>query len=224
MIRLENVTKYYPTRKGRKYIFRDLNFEFPEKSNIGVLGLNGAGKTTLLRMIGGIDYPNEGKIEISGSISWPLGLAGGTQGSLTGRENAQFVCRVYGDGAAIIREKMDFIQSFSELGDYFDMPVKTYSSGMRSRLLFAISMAFDFDIYLIDEITAVGDARFREKSRQALLEKRSRSNYIMVSHNVNELIKECDSLLVLGDGGVELFSDTASGLRYYRDMIHVNKV
>ena len=95
---------------------------------------------------------------------------------------------------------------------------------MRSRLLFAISMSFDFDIYLIDEITAVGDARFREKSRQALLEKRSRSNYIMVSHNVNELIKECDSLLVLADGGVELFSDTASGLRYYRDMIHVNKV
>lgn len=222
MIRLENVSKYYPTAKGKKYVFRNLNFEFPEKSNIGVLGLNGTGKSTLLRMIGGIDFPNQGKIEITGSISWPLGLGGGVQGSLSGRDNARFVCRVYGDSEKAIREKLNFIHEFSELDDYFDLPVKTYSSGMRSRLLFAVSMAFDFDIYLIDEITAVGDARFKEKSQNALKEKREKSNYIMVSHNVNELIKECDSLLVLGNGGVKLFNDIQEGMQYYKELIHVS--
>ena len=223
MIRLDNVTKYYATAKGRKYVFQNLSFELPEKTNIGVLGLNGSGKTTLLRMIGGIDYPNEGAIDITGSISWPLGLSGGTQNSLSGRENASFVCRVYGQNAEAIEEKLAFILDFSELGDYFDLPVKTYSSGMRSKLMFAMSMAFDFDIYLIDEITAVGDARFRAKSQQALLDKRKRSNYIMVSHNVNDLIKDSDSLLVLGRGDVQLFSDTAQGLAYYKEIVQAKK-
>ena len=188
-----------------------------------MLGLNGSGKTTLLRMIGGIDYPNEGAIDITGSISWPLGLSGGTQNSLSGRENASFVCRVYGQNAEAIEEKLAFILDFSELGDYFDLPVKTYSSGMRSKLMFAMSMAFDFDIYLIDEITAVGDARFRAKSQQALLDKRKRSNYIMVSHNVNDLIKDSDNLLVLGRGDVQLFSDTAQGLAYYKEIVQAKK-
>ena len=124
MIRLDNVTKYYATAKGRKYVFQNLSFELPEKTNIGVLGLNGSGKTTLLRMIGGIDYPNEGAIDITGSISWPLGLSGGTQNSLSGRENASFVCRVYGQNSEAIEEKLAFILDFSELGDYFDLPVK----------------------------------------------------------------------------------------------------
>ena len=223
MIRLDNVTKYYATVQGRKYVFKNLSFELPEKTNIGVLGLNGSGKTTLLRMIGGIDYPNEGCIDITGSISWPLGLSGGTQNSLSGRENASFVCRVYGQNAEAIEEKLAFILDFSELGDYFDLPVKTYSSGMRSKLMFAMSMAFDFDIYLIDEITAVGDARFRAKSQQALLDKRKQSNYIMVSHNVNDLIKDSDSLLVLGRGDVQLFSDTAQGLAYYKEIVQAKK-
>lgn len=223
VIRLDNVTKYYATAQRRKYVFKNLSFELPEKTNIGVLGLNGSGKTTLLRMIGGIDYPNEGSIDITGSISWPLGLSGGTQNSLSGRENASFVCRVYGQNAEAIEEKLAFILDFSELGDYFDLPVKTYSSGMRSKLMFAMSMAFDFDIYLIDEITAVGDARFRAKSQQALLDKRKQSNYIMVSHNVNDLIKDSDSLLVLGRGDVQLFSDTAQGLAYYKEIVQAKK-
>jgi capsular polysaccharide transport system ATP-binding protein len=224
MIRLENVSKYYPTPKGRKYVFKNLNLAFPEKCNIGVLGLNGTGKSTLLRMVGGIDYPNEGKIEITGSISWPLGLVGGVQGSLTGRDNAKFVCRIYGDSDQAIQEKLVFIKNFSELEDYFDLPVKTYSSGMRSRLLFAISMAFDFDIYLMDEITAVGDAKFREKSQRALKEKRNTSNYIMVSHNANELIKDCDNLLVLRKGGVQLFDNVKEGMQYYKELINVKKL
>lgn len=224
MIRLENVSKYYPTPKGRKYVFKNLNLAFPERCNIGVLGLNGTGKSTLLRMVGGIDYPNEGKIEITGSISWPLGLVGGVQGSLTGRDNAKFVCRIYGDNDQVIEEKLAFIKNFSELEDYFDLPVKTYSSGMRSRLLFAISMAFDFDIYLMDEITAVGDAKFREKSKRALKEKQNTSNYIMVSHNANELIKDCDNLLVLKKGGVQLFDDVKEGMQYYKELIKVKNL
>ena len=219
MIELQGVTKYYPTSLGKKYVFKDLNFSFPEKSNIGVLGLNGSGKTTLLRMIGGIDFPNKGNINVRGSISWPLGLAGGTQGSLSGRENCQFICRVYGDSQQVIRDKLRYIKEFSELDDYFDLPVKTYSSGMRSRLLFGISMAFDFDTFLIDEVTAVGDARFRKKCHAALEEKRRSSNYIMVSHNTNDLIESCDSLLVLDSGKVSLFKDVGKGLEFYNTLI-----
>ena len=222
MIELQNVSKYFPTPHGRKYALRDISLSLPEKANVGVLGLNGAGKSTLLGLIGGIDFPNEGKIKLEGSISWPLGLSGGVQGSLTGKENAVFVCRVYGDDASAIKEKLEYILAFSELGDYFDMPVKSYSSGMRSRLLFAISMAFDFDIYLIDEITAVGDARFRAKSREALQQKRSHSNYIMVSHNVNELIKDSDVLLVLDQGQATLFDSVDEGLSYYQQLVKGN--
>lgn len=223
MIELQNVSKYFPTPHGRKYALRDVSFNLPEKANVGVLGLNGAGKSTMLRLIGGIDFPNAGKVKVAGSISWPLGLSGGVQASLTGKENAMFVCRVYGDDSNTIAEKLKYILAFSELGEYFDMPVKTYSSGMRSRLLFAVSMAFDFDVYLIDEITAVGDARFREKSRQALLEKRSRSNYIMVSHNVNELIKDSDVILVLDNGSAKLFEDVAQGLSHYNQLVKAKR-
>ncbi len=219
MIELQGVSKYFPTPHGRKYALRDVSFSLPEKANVGVLGLNGAGKSTLLRLIGGIDFPNAGQINLTGSISWPLGLSGGVQGSLSGKENATFVCRVYGDSEKTIRDKLDYILAFSELGDYFDMPVKSYSSGMRSRLLFAISMAFDFDIYLIDEITAVGDARFREKSREALQQKRSHSNYIMVSHNINELIRDSDVLLVLDSGQAQLFDDVDQGLSHYKQLV-----
>ena len=223
MIRLENVSKYYPTPKGRKYALRDVNLELDSKVNIGVLGLNGAGKSTLLRLMGGIDFPNKGKIFVDGSISWPLGLSGGIQGSLTGRENAQFVCRVHGDSESVIRKKLEYINDFAELGEYFDLPVKSYSSGMRGRLQFGVSMAFDFDIYLIDEITAVGDARFREKSRQALLDKRETSKFIMVSHNVNELIRDSDVLLVLNQGEVDFYSDVDEGLAYYNTLVKATK-
>lgn len=219
MIEFMNVSKYYPTPKGRKYVFRDLNIKLPEKSNIGVLGLNGSGKSTLLRMIAGTDYPNKGIVNVSGSISFPIGLSGGTQGSMTGRENAVFVSMVYGDEPKLTEEKLRYIAEFAEIGDYFDMPVKSYSNGMRSRLLFGISMAFDFDVYLMDEITAVGDVQFKKKSQQALREKSKKSNYIMVSHNTNDFIRECDNLIVLNKGLVKLFTDKDEGLQFYKDIV-----
>lgn len=221
MIDIQNMYKYYPTEIGRKYVFRGADVKISRPSNIGVLGLNGAGKSTLIRLLGGSEFPNQGQVKIEGSVSWPLGLSGGVQGSLSGRENANFVCTIYGSTTAEAKKKLDFIKEFSELEDYFELPVKSYSSGMRSRLTFAMSMAFDFDIYLIDELTAVGDARFREKSRQALLDKQGQANYIMVSHNINELIRDCDSLILLSKEKLELYEDVDKGLETYKKQIQV---
>ena len=221
MISIQNMHKYYPTSLGRKSVFRNANVEISKQSNIGVLGLNGAGKSTLIRLLGGSEFPNKGSIDIQGTVSWPLGLSGGIQGSLSGRENASFVCTIFGASQTEARKKLEFIKEFSELEDYFELPVKSYSSGMRSRLTFAMSMAFDFDIYLIDELTAVGDARFREKSRQALMDKKGRANYIIVSHNINDLIRDCDSLILLSQGNLTLYEDVDKGLETYKNQIKV---
>lgn len=215
MISLEGVSKYYPTPKGRKYILQDVTVKFPPNKNIGILGRNGMGKSTLLRLLGGIDFPNSGRIQIDGRISWPMGLAGGLQGSLTGRDNARFVCRIFGDNEREVERKIGFIHEFSELGDYFDMPVKTYSSGMKARLTFATSMAFDFDIYLIDELTAVGDKRFKEKSKQALQEKKDRASFIKVSHNMQELRQECEVGVYLENGKIHVYDDIEQAVATY---------
>jgi capsular polysaccharide transport system ATP-binding protein len=215
MISLEGVSKYYPTPKGRKYILQDVSVEFPPNKNIGILGRNGMGKSTLLRLLGGIDFPNSGRIQINGRISWPMGLAGGLQGSLTGRDNARFVCRIFGDSEREVDRKIGFIHEFSELDDYFDMPVKTYSSGMKARLTFATSMAFDFDIYLIDELTAVGDRRFKEKSKQALQEKKDRASFIKVSHNMQELKQECEVGIYLENGKMHVYDDIEQAVAAY---------
>lgn len=215
MISMNRVTKYYPTPKGRKYVLRDASFSLPSRCNIGIIGRNGMGKSTLLRLLGGIDYANSGDIRIDGSVSWPLGLQGGVQGSLSGRDNARFVCRIFGENEREVERKIEFIHEFSELDDYFDMPVKTYSNGMRARLGFATSMAFDFDIYLLDEITAVGDRRFKEKSRDALQEKKDRANFIKVSHNMQELVQDCDVGLYLENGKVTVFEDIKEAVAVY---------
>jgi len=218
MIRLQGVTKYYPALQGRKYILRDVTLELPEKTNIGIIGRNGAGKSTLLRLLGRIDYPNRGRVETDLNISWPMGLAGGMQGSMTGRDNAAFVCRVYGSNTEEVREKLAFIYEFSELEDYFYMPVKSYSSGMRARLTFAMSMAFEFDLYLIDELTAVGDRRFKEKSKEALEERKSRANFIMASHNMQELLKGCDAGMFIHDGQLMLFDTMTEAVTAYDEL------
>ena len=216
MISMRNVTKYYPTPKGRKYILQDVSVDFPPKTNIGILGRNGMGKSTLLRLLGGVDFPNKGRIDVAGRISWPMGLGGGMQGSLSGRDNAKFVCRIYGDSEREVERKINFIHDFSELEAYFDMPVNTYSSGMKSRLTFAMSMAFDFDIYLMDEITAVGDKQFREKSRAALQEKKEKANFIKVSHNMRELERECDIGIFVENGELKIFDDISDAIKLYQ--------
>jgi capsular polysaccharide transport system ATP-binding protein len=215
MILLDRLTKSYMTSKGRHYLFKDLTIEIPSDKNVALIGKNGAGKSTLLRIMGGIDFPDQGRVVTQKTISWPVGLSGGFQGSLTGRQNVRFVCRLYAQSKHI-EEKINFVQNFADIGKYFDMPIKSYSSGMRSRLTFALSMAFDFDYYLIDEVTSVGDAQFRRKCEEVIKERRETSNFIMVSHNLDGLAKQCDVAVVLIDGAATYYADIAEAIEVYQ--------
>lgn len=218
MIELRNLTKSYLLASGeRRYVFRDLNFSFPDGANIGLLGPNGAGKSTLLKLIGGIDMPDRGEVVTDKRMSWPVGQASGLPRSLTGRDWVKFLCRVYGAEGPEMREKVRFVQDFSEIGEYFNQPVKSYSPGMRARLNFGMSMAFDFDYYLMDEIMAVGDARFKRKSKEALLEKLSRANVIFISHAMEEIKRLCDRVVLVHDGQAELFEDVGEGIQAYQE-------
>lgn len=215
MIELQNITKWYRTNAGRHYVFRDVSVTFPSGKSIGILGPNGAGKSTLMRLIAGTESPNSGRIVTNKTISWPVGLSGGFQGSLTGRDNVKFVCRVYGLPPEEIREKIAFVQEFAEIGEYFDMPVKTYSSGMGARVAFGLSMAFDFDYYITDEVTSVGDQSFRHKSDKLFDEKRKKANIIMVSHDPETLIRNTDIGAVIVDGTITLLERIEDAANYY---------
>lgn len=216
MIKIENLTKSYRTPTGRQYVFKDLNIEIPSGKSVAFIGRNGAGKSTLLRMIGGIDRPDSGKIITNKTISWPVGLAGGFQGSLTGRENVKFVARLYAKQEEL-KEKIEFVEEFAELGKYFDMPIKTYSSGMRSRLGFGLSMAFKFDYYIVDEVTAVGDARFKEKCAQLFKERHKESSFLMVSHSLNSLKEFCDVAIVFKNSYIiGYYENVQSGIDEYK--------
>lgn len=214
MIEINNITKSYRTPHGRHFVFKDLSLIIPSGKSVGLIGGNGAGKSTLMRIIGGIDRPDRGEIITRQRISWPVGLAGGFQGSMTGRENVKFVCRIYAEQESI-SHKIEFVKNFSDIGKYFDMPVKSYSSGMRSRLAFGLSMAFDFDYYLIDEVTAVGDAVFRKKSADLIASKRESANFIMVSHSPTTLRQFCDVAVVLKNGTAHFYQSVDEALDVY---------
>ncbi|WP_047608694.1 ABC transporter ATP-binding protein [Rahnella aquatilis] len=217
MIKIENLTKSYRTPKGRHYVFKDLNVELPSGKSVALIGRNGAGKSTLLRVIGGIDRPDSGKIHTDKTISWPVGLAGGFQGSLTGRENVKFVARLYSTPDEL-REKVAFVEEFAELGKYFDMPIKTYSSGMKSRLGFGLSMAFKFDYYLVDEVTAVGDARFKQKCADLFKARHKEASFLMVSHSLGSLKEFCDVALFIGrDNKVKYFESVDEAIATYKN-------
>jgi capsular polysaccharide transport system ATP-binding protein len=218
MIKVENLTKSYVYQGKRVTVLRDLSFTIETGQSIAVLGANGSGKSTLLRLLGGIDIPDCGTIETDCDVSWPVGLAGGFQGSLTGRENVTFVCRIYSDMADIDRKILQ-VEDFAELGVYFDRPFKTYSSGMRSRLAFGLSMAFDFDVYLIDEITNAGDQRFREKSKELLLERRKTSDFLMVDHNLWGLQLHCDRAFLLEAGKIEEYDDLEEAIQIHQQRL-----
>lgn len=216
MIELCNVTKYFNTKAGKKYILKDTTFSIPSNLNIGILGRNGAGKSTLMRMLGQIEFPNHGEIRSDKSFSWVMGVGGGFQGNMTGRANVKFVCRIYGKSKREIDESIEFVQAFSELGDYFDMPIKTYSSGMRSRLTFGLSLAFDFDYLLIDETLSVGDARFRKKSKEALMKKIENCNVLLVSHDMGTLRDICDVGIVSHNAQLHYFNDINEAIQMYQ--------
>jgi len=216
MLDLIDVTKSYPSRLGRRYIFRDFNLSIPDGCNTGLIGPNGAGKSTLMRLLGGLEHLDSGRIVTNRNVSWPIGLAGGLQGSLTGRDNVRFVCRIHAASAEEMRAHVAFVQEFAEIGAAFDLPVKTYSSGMRSRLMFGLAMAFEFDLYLIDEVTAVGDAAFRKKSQDLLQERLSRSNVIYTSHNMGEIARLCNIVVLLKPGSATIYHDVKEGIAAYQ--------
>lgn len=197
MIRLINVNKVYPTGSGPVHVLRDVNLDISSGERLGILGRNGAGKSTLIRIISGAERPSSGRVQRDMSVSWPLAFGGAFQGSLTGLDNLRFICRIYGVDP---NEKIAFVEDFSELGIYLREPVKTYSSGMRARLAFAISMVVEFDCFLIDEIIAVGDARFHEKCNHELFAKRGDRAMIIVSHSAEYIREHCTRAAVLSGG------------------------
>ena len=215
MFEIKNMTKSYLTPKGRRYIFRNISLSIPPGKNIGLIGRNGAGKSTLMRLLGRADIPDSGTIESDQSISWPVGLAGGFQGSMTGRENIKFVCRIYGAVGELMREKIAYVEDFAEIGEWMDEPVKTYSSGMRSRMAFGLSMAFDFDYYLIDEVMAVGDIHFKKKCAEVFEQRLQESKVVLVSHSMNDIKKLCDIVMLVKDGQLKVYDDVAEGINAY---------
>lgn len=197
MIVLENLTKQFTLNGRRKIVADNINAVFPTGVSIGLLGRNGAGKSTLLQMIAGTILPTSGRILTTGEISWPVGLASSFHRDLTGEQNVLFIARIYGVDTNMM---CDFVQEFAELGDHFRMPFRTYSSGMRARLAFAASMAVPFETYLIDEVTAVGDAKFRQRSEEIMNARLGKSAAIVVSHSFGTLRRICQAGAVLDNG------------------------
>jgi capsular polysaccharide transport system ATP-binding protein len=212
MIDLDQISKAYPTKQGANLVLDRVSFSFPPRTNIGILGKNGAGKSKLLRIIAGTEQADSGSVRRRGTVSWPIGFAGGFNGSLSGEENCRFVARIYG---ADLDEVVGFTMDFAELGEYFHMPVKTYSSGMRARLAFGLSMAIEFDAYLVDEVTAVGDASFQAKCRRAFAERSGRSSVIIVSHQMSTVRDYCQRCAVLVDGKLQCFDSVEAAQAVY---------
>jgi capsular polysaccharide transport system ATP-binding protein len=220
MIRVTDLSKRYRSDRGiDHWVLRDINFEVPAKTNVGLIGRNGAGKSTLLRLIAGADYPSRGEVVRACRVSWPLGFAGGLHSSMTGRQNGRFVCRIHGIPEDEIPERLTFVESFAELGDAFDWPISTYSTGMNARLKFALSLVFDFDVYLSDELTAVGDAVFQAKSRKAFTELVGRAGLIMVAHQEKTLKDYCSAGILLHEGGAQWFDQIDDAFKAYKETL-----
>lgn len=215
MIRLENVSKSYPVKGGRRLVLDNVNFTLNKGEKIGILGRNGAGKSTLVRILGGVEQPTSGTITKDMSMSWPLAFGGAFQGSLTGADNVRFVSRIYNTD---YHKAMDVVDSFAELGKYLYEPVKIYSSGMRARLAFAISLAIDFDCYLIDEVLSVGDANFHRKCEIELFEKRADRAMIIVSHELHNIKDYCNMSAILDKGHFSLYYDIDESLQIYNSL------
>jgi capsular polysaccharide transport system ATP-binding protein len=215
MIEFQRVSKAYRSAKASKVILANFNGALPRDHNIGLMGANGVGKSTLIRMIAGVEYPDKGSIRRNVRISFPLGLASCFKGNLSGRENCRFVARIYGLSTKRVEE---FVEDFAEVGKYFEMPIATYSSGMRSRVSFAVSMAVNFDCYLVDEALSVGDAKFKARCEAIFAEKRRNASLILVSHSMGMLRQLCDMGAILADGRLRLYDKIDDGIKDYQAM------
>lgn len=215
MIICHDVSKIYKHGGGKKLVFSDVNLAINRRERVAFLGRNGAGKSTLIKLIGGVEYPTSGTISRTMSVSWPLGFAGGFQGSLTGYDNARFIARIYDRDYKDIRA---FVEDFTELGQQLKMPVKTYSSGQRARLAFALSLAIEFDCYLIDEIILVGDQNFHRKCRHELFEKRADRAMILASHSLEIVQEFCDRAVIIHNGKAETYEDVNAAVEIYNNL------
>ncbi|WP_424976552.1 ABC transporter ATP-binding protein [Dinoroseobacter sp. S124A] len=204
MIRFENLTKRFVLHGQSKMIMQNVNLTIPSRTSVALLGRNGAGKSTLLRMIAGTMDATSGRILSTGSISWPVGFAGSFHPDLSGAQNTKFIARVYGVDTNALS---DFVEDFAELGKHFRLPLRSYSSGMRSRLAFGVSMGIGFDTYLVDEVTSVGDAAFRSKATELFNARMAESGAIVVSHSMPQIRQMCDSALVLEHGKAHYFEN-----------------
>ncbi|MDX3901017.1 MAG: ABC transporter ATP-binding protein [Sphingobium sp.] len=215
MIICSGITKSYSHGGRRKQVLKGVNLAIDRGDRVGLLGRNGAGKSTLIKLIGGVEMPTSGKITRTMSVSWPLGFAGGFQGSLTGLDNARFIARIYKREYADIRL---FVEDFTELGRQLNMPVKTYSSGMRARLAFALSLAIEFDCYLIDEIILVGDQNFQQKCHIEMFEKRQERSMIIASHSPEFIRGNCNKAIVLNNGVAKIYDDVNLAVDHYNHL------
>lgn len=212
MIKLENITKVYETNVGSHVVLHDVSFDVPLGSSLGILGKNGAGKSTLLRIMGGAELPTSGKVTRGSRVSWPIGFSGAFHGSLTGEENCRFAARIY---AQDIDRVVDETRAFADIGKFFYVPVHTYSTGMRARLAFGLSMSINFDVYLVDEVTAVGDRSFRNKCNLALKARRKRGSLVVVSHNMRTIRYLCDRCAVLDRGVLTVYETVDEAEKVY---------
>jgi capsular polysaccharide transport system ATP-binding protein len=204
MIRFQNLTKRFVVQGYAKTVMQDVSLTIPSKTSVALLGRNGAGKSTLLKMIAGTIDPTSGEILSTGTISWPVGFAGSFHPDMTGAQNTKFVARVYGVDTQALT---DFVEEFAELGDHFRQPFRSYSSGMRSRLAFGVSMGIKFDTYLVDEVTAVGDAAFKKKAGAMFQDRMSDAGAVFVSHSMPQIRQMCDAGIVLEGGHTTYFDD-----------------
>ncbi len=215
MIICSNVSKSYTHAGGEKQVLNGVDVVISPGERVALLGRNGAGKSTLIKLIGGVEMPTSGTITRKMSISWPLGFAGGFQGSLTGYDNARFIARIYQRDYSAVRR---FVEEFTELGRQLRMPVKTYSSGMRARLAFALSLAIEFDCYLIDEIILVGDQNFQQKCHAEMFEKRTERSMIIASHSTEFIRQYCSKAVVIHNGKATTYGDIDFALNNYTNL------
>lgn len=221
MISVKNLNKSFYINGKKIPILKNINFELRKGESLAILGRNGSGKSTLINLLAGTDQPDSGEIISDYKISWPIGLSAGLQGSLSAKENVIFIAKIItNNNRKLIIEKLKLVKNFSEIGDYFERPVKTYSQGMRSRLSFSLSMAFKFDLYLLDEITAAGDISFREKCRKKLIELKNKSDFIYVSHQLSEFSSKLfNKAAILDNGKLITFDNLHDAINAYKELV-----
>lgn len=213
MVRFQNVSKTFVLRGQRKVVAQNIDVTFPSGVSVALLGRNGAGKSSLLEMVAGTSSPDSGRIVIDGTVSWPVGFAGSFHPELTGAQNVRFIARIYGvDTSSLV----EFVEDFSELDKHFNLPFRTYSAGMRSRLAFGVSMGIRFDTYLVDEVSAVGDAAFKKKSNRVFTERLKQSGAIVVSHSMGMIRKQCQAGAVLENGILTYYDDLEAAIAHHK--------